>query len=212
MILHGGLITSVNCPICKDSISGDGPEKLSMKLEAHFVKSHQLTKTAKPKGQGTCAPECAPGPVGPSAKEYKAVETFGPSNKAGSSYVGSEKEINDVTRFKGETSGGEKEIDEVTRFTDEPKGGEKEIDEVTRFKGETTGGQKEIDAVTSFKGETMGGKKEIDAVTSFRTQNCMCGTGSEFVTCPMCMSEIHGEDDMDLSNNLGRHLKEAHQV
>jgi hypothetical protein len=157
-------------------ISGNSSEQLSTNLEMHFSKSHQLMKTTKP--SGTCAPQCAPGPVGPSPKEYREVESFGPSDKTGSSYVGGEKEIDEVTRFQGETKGGEKEIDEVTRFNDEP----------------------------------MGGKKEIEEVTSFRKQNCKCGTGNEMVTCPMCNSEIHGEDEGDLSNNLAKHLSMAHQV
>ena len=204
-----------------------------MKLEMHFEKSHQLTKSPQSKTGETCGPQCEPGPLGPSPKAYREVETFGPADKTGkSAHTTDEKEIDEVSRWnkeapQGDTPEAQKDIDAVTRFNEESTQGDTpeaqmDIDAVTRFNKEPTQGdtpeaQMDIDAVTRFNKEpTQGGSqqamKEIDEVTSFRTQNCKCGTGNEMVTCPMCSSEVHGEDDQDLSNNLARHLREAHQV
>jgi phage terminase large subunit-like protein len=199
-------------------IAGAGSETLSLNLREHFLKLHKMSKPGKPMDR--MAPgdkECEPGPVGPSAKVYREVETFGKADKSGSSPSGIVKEVEEVTRFKGEISGGEKEIDEVTRFKGEISGGEKEIDEVTRFKGEISSGEKKIDEVTRFSSEPSGGhspksKAEIENVTSFRTLNAKCGTGNEMVICPLCDSEIRGMNDDELSNNLGRHLTEAHKI
>ena len=182
-------------------IAGAGSETLTLNLREHFMKLHKMSKPRKPMDQ--MAPvdkECEPGPVGPSAKVYREVETFGNADKSGSSPSGSVKEVEEVTRFKGEVSGGEKEIEEVTRFKGEVSGGEKEIDAVTRFSAEPSGGH------------SPKSKVEIENVTSFRTLNAKCGMGNEMVICPLCNSEIRGVNDDELSNNLGRHLVEAHKI
>ncbi len=163
-------------------------------------------------GMASGGKECEPGPVGPSAKVYREVESFENADKTGSLSSGSVKEVDEVTRFQGQVSGGKKEIDEVTRFQGQVSGGEKKIDEVTRFQGQVSGGEKKIDEVTRFQGQVSGGEKKIEEVTSFRTVNAKCGMGNEMVICPMCDSEIRGMDGEELSNNLGRHLKEAHNI
>ncbi len=181
-----------------------------MSLSEHFLKLHKMSKPAKPMASGD--KECEPGPVGPSAKVYREVETFANADKTGSSASGSVKEVEEVTRFKGEVLKGEKEIEAVTSLKGEVLKGEKEIEAVTSFKGDVPGGEKMIDDVTRFKGQVSGAEKEIEAVTSFRTLNAKCGMGNEMVMCPMCESEIRGMNDDELSNNLGRHLKEAHKI
>ena len=165
-------------------IAGAGSETLSLNLRDHFLKLHKMSKPGKPMDR--MAPgdkECEPGPVGPSAKVYREVETFGNADKSGTSPSGLVKEVKEVTRFKGEVSGGEKKIDEVTRFSAEPSGG-----------------------------HSPKSKEEIENVASFRTLNAKCGMGDKMVICPLCDSEIRGVNDDELSNNLGRHLVEAHKI
>jgi hypothetical protein len=179
------------------------------------VKIHKISKTEKPMATGMA--ECEPSPAGPSKKKYREVETFAPSDESGSSKVGDEKKVGEASRWKGEPSGGEKEIEEAGSWKGKPSGGEKEIEEATSWKGEASGGEKEIDKVTRFNREPSGGgsrksMKENEQVTSFRNVNCKCGMGPEMVICPACNSEVHGKDEGDLSNNLGRHLSEAHQM
>jgi hypothetical protein len=179
------------------------------------VKVHHVSRNQKPIETGMN--ECEPAPSGPSKKIYREVETFGPSDESGSSKVGSEREIDEVATFKKPQTGGEELVDEVARFNKQPTGEQMVIDEVATFKKPQTGGEELVDEVARFNKEPSGGgsrrsKIENEEVASFRKVNCSCGKGNEMVSCPACNSEIHGMDEMDLSNNLGRHLSEAHKI
>jgi len=146
-------MSSVKCPMCNETIEGDGPDKLSMKLKVHLIRIHEMMVidevtrfSAEPSGGGS--PE-------------------------------SMKKIDAATRWSGEseeTPESMKKIDAATRWSgesEETPESMKKIDAATRWSGEseeTPESMKKIDAATRWSGEseeTPESRKLIEVVTRF---------------------------------------------
>ena len=180
--------------MCDESITGDGPDKLSMNLKEHLIYQHQM-------------------------KVIDEVARFNKEPPGGGS-PRSKQVIDEVARFNREPSGGGspgsmKEIDEVARFNREPSGGGsqesmKVIDEVARFNAERAGGSspksmKVIEVVSPFQSEPVLGK-------SIASETCKGPTaGKVRVNCPICGCPMYAGNDDDLSGVLRGHMTEDHR-
>ena len=102
-------MSTIKCPMCNETIEGDGPEKLSMKLKVHLIHIHEMMVIDE-------------------------VTRFS-SEPSGGGSLDARKKIDNVTRFSSRPAGEDSaEIDEVNRFSSRPAGEDSaEIDEVNRF-------------------------------------------------------------------------------
>jgi hypothetical protein len=187
--------------MCNETIEGDGPDKLSMKLKVHLIHIHEMMVIDE-------------------------VTRFS-SEPSGGGSPDARKKIDNVTRFSSRPAGEDtQEVDHVTRFSSRPAGEDSaEIDEVNRFSSRPAGEDSaEIDEVNRFSskpsvGDTPESMKLIEVVTRFHYVASSTGQrpckdpkmeGKAMVSCPMCDSIVYSEDDEGLSEELKNHIDCVH--
>ena len=171
--------------MCNETIEGDGPDKLSMKLKVHLIHIHEMMVIDE-------------------------VTRFS-SEPSGGGSLDARKKIDNVTRFSSRPAGEDSaEIDEVNRFSSRPAGEDSaEIDEVNRFSsrpsvGDTPESMKLIEVVTRFH--------YVASPTGQRPCKDPKMEGKAMVSCPMCDSIIYSEDDEGLSEELKNHIDCVHSL
>ena len=188
-------MSSVKCPMCNETIEGDSPEKLSMKLKVHLIHIHEMAVIDE-------------------------VTRFS-SEPSGGSSPESRKKVDAATQWAGESKANKK-VDAATQWAGESKANKK-VDAATQWAGESKA-NKNIDAATQWAGESGDSPesmKLIEVVTRLHYVASSTGQrpcidpkmeGKVMVSCPMCDSIVYGDDEESLSKELKNHIDCVHNL
>jgi predicted small metal-binding protein len=232
-------INGVQCPVCKERLTGENPEELSEKLRMHMADLHQMRELSTPTNVGAGTSRVSY--TGPETRAERDVTSFGGESDRYRG-AGASVQREEVTRFRDTGRMESPEEQEVTRFNrndpyeqdrlqqeasqwrSPPSMESKTERQVTTFSGREPSMESEerrlrSEEVGEWKYPRTGEQGERGPISEVRHGG---GVGHRMthyrremtmmLECPICGRPVYGSDDEDLSDELRFHFKDEHNI